>query len=117
MAKAPGHTEQDLEQLTTLFRLLSDKTRLNILMLLAQGERNVTTLCQELGLPQPTVSHHLGLLRMNNIIGNRRNGKQVFYNLDGRVDTNEGNGLTMKVEKYKIDIQAAVNGAVAGMTM
>ena len=117
MAKAPGHTEQDLEQLTTLFRLLSDKTRLNILMLLAQGERNVTTLCQELGLPQPTVSHQLGLLRMNNIIGNRRNGKQVFYNLDGRVDTNEGNGLTMKVEKYKIDIQAAVNGAVAGMTM
>jgi DNA-binding transcriptional ArsR family regulator len=118
MAKAPGHTEQDLEQLTTLFRLLSDKTRLNILMLLAQGERNVTTLCQELALPQPTVSHHLGLLRMNNIIGNRRNGKQVFYNLDGRVDTNDGSGLTLKVEKYKIDILAAQNGAAtAGMTI
>ncbi len=29
--------DQDLEQLTSLFRLLSDKTRLNILMLLAQG--------------------------------------------------------------------------------
>jgi DNA-binding transcriptional ArsR family regulator len=117
MAKAPGHTEQDLEQLTTLFRLLSDKTRLNILMLLAQGERNVTTLCQELGLPQPTVSHHLGLLRMNNIIGNRRNGKQVFYNLDGRVDTNDGTGLSLKVEKYKIDINAAQNGVPAGMTI
>jgi DNA-binding transcriptional ArsR family regulator len=114
MTKAPGHTEQDLEQLTTLFRLLSDKTRLNILMLLAQGERNVTTLCQELGLPQPTVSHHLGLLRMNNIIGNRRNGKQVFYTLDGRVETADG-ALSLKVEKYKIDIQAAKNGAAAGM--
>jgi DNA-binding transcriptional ArsR family regulator len=87
-------------------------------MLLAQGERNVTTLCQELALPQPTVSHHLGLLRMNNIIGNRRNGKQVFYNLDGRVDTNDGSGLTLKVEKYKIDILAAQNGAAtAGMTI
>src|SRR3954464_1525216 len=117
MAKAPGHTEQDLEQLTTLFRLLSDKTRLNILMLLAQGERNVTALCQELGLPQPTVSHHLGLLRMNNIIGNRRNGKQVFYNLDGRVDTSDGNGLSLKVEKYKIDIQASQNAAAAGMAV
>ena len=37
----PVASEQDLEQLTGLFRLLSDKTRLNILMLLAAGERNV----------------------------------------------------------------------------
>src|SRR6188768_2239442 len=112
MVKRPARvSEQDLDQLTALFRLLSDKTRLNILMLLAQGERNVTTLCQELGLPQPTVSHHLGLLRMNNIIGNRRSGKQVFYNLDGRVDTNDG-GLCLKVEKYKIDIAAARHAQV-----
>ncbi|HWP41205.1 MAG TPA: metalloregulator ArsR/SmtB family transcription factor, partial [Tepidisphaeraceae bacterium] len=60
-------TEQDLDQLTTVFRLLSDKTRLNILMLLAGGEQNVTSLCERLKLPQPTVSHHLGLLRMNNV--------------------------------------------------
>jgi DNA-binding transcriptional ArsR family regulator len=106
MGKSPGYSDQDLEQLTSLFRLLSDKTRLNILMLLASGERNVTTLCQELKLPQPTVSHHLGLLRMNNIIGNRRNGKQVFYNLDGRVDTVDGSQLSLKVERYKINIQA-----------
>src|SRR5215207_8506238 len=76
----------ELEPLVGLFRLLSDKTRLNILMLLSKGERNVTSLCEELRLPQPTVSHHLGLLRMSNLIGNRRNGKQVFYELDGRVD-------------------------------
>ena len=40
-----GASDQDLEQLTSLFRLLSDKTRLNILMLLTDGERNVTALC------------------------------------------------------------------------
>src|SRR4051812_30283509 len=115
--KRGGAKEAELEPLVGLFRLLSDKTRMNILLLLSKGERNVTTLCQELGLPQPTVSHHLGLLRMNNIIGNRRNGKQVFYNLDGRVDTNDGTGLSMKVEKYKIDIHSAANGASAGMVM
>src|SRR6516225_5544153 len=76
-----GASDQDLEQLTALFRLLSDKTRLNILLLLAQGERNVTSLCEELDLPQPTVSHHLGLLRMNRIIDNKRHGKQVIYTL------------------------------------
>ena len=86
--RSVGATDQDLDQLTSLFRLLSDKTRLNILFLLSEGEKNVTSLCEELKLPQPTVSHHLGLLRMSNVIGNRRHGKQVFYSLNGRVDAN-----------------------------
>src|SRR5258708_17289976 len=81
-----GVSEQDLDQLSSLFRLLSDKTRLSILMRLSDGERNVTTLCEELALPQPTVSHHLCLLRMNNVVGNRRHGEQVFYALHGSSD-------------------------------
>src|SRR5437764_15158816 len=85
-----GAGEQDLDQLTGLFHLLSDKTRLNILLLLSSGERNVSNLCQALNLPQPTVSHHLGLLRMNNVIGSRRSGKQVFYGVNGRIDMGDG---------------------------
>jgi DNA-binding transcriptional ArsR family regulator len=77
--------DQDLDQLIALFRLLSDKTRLNVLLSLSKGERNVSSLCEELRLPQPTVSHHLGLLRGNNMIANRRKGKQVFYCLHGAV--------------------------------
>ena len=118
-----GTTDQDLEQLTAVFRLLSDKTRLNILMLLTQGERNVTSLCETLGLPQPTVSHHLGLLRMNNIIANRRNGKQVFYALNGRVDANTGSTLEIGVESYAIKIverdpsaTTSAGGPSAGVT-
>lgn len=97
-------SDHDLEQLTAVFRLLSDKTRLNILMLLSEGERNVTSLCEALKLPQPTVSHHLGLLRMNNIIGNRRNGKQVFYTLNGRVDVDGSKAMQIGVERYSIGI-------------
>lgn len=98
-------SEQDMEQLTALFRLLSDKTRLNILLLLADGERNVTSLCNALNLPQPTVSHHLGLLRMNNVIGCRRNGKQVFYGMNGRADGPlDGATLEIGVEKYTVRI-------------
>ena len=105
MVKRPARvSEQDLDQLTALFRLLCDKTRLNILMLLAQGERNVTSLCQELDLPQPTVSHHLGLLRMNNLIGNRRDGKQVFYELDGRVDASSAKTLQVSIDRYKVSL-------------
>jgi DNA-binding transcriptional ArsR family regulator len=109
MAKrTPGASDQDLEQLTSLFRLLSDKTRLNILLLLSEGERNVTSLCEELALPQPTVSHHLGLLRMSNVIGNRRHGKQVFYSLNGRVETGAGTTLQIGVENYQIRISPMV---------
>lgn len=96
--------DQDLDQLTSLFRLLSDKTRLNILLALADGERNVTTLCNELQLPQPTVSHHLGLLRVNNLIANRRKGKQVFYALGGAVTLMEGQSLEIHVENFSIRI-------------
>ena len=94
----------ELESLAGLFKLLSDGTRLRILQLLAKGERNVSSLCQELKLPQPTVSHHLGLLRMRNIIVNRRNGKQVFYGLDGQVKGNGDQSLEVHADGYKIRI-------------
>jgi DNA-binding transcriptional ArsR family regulator len=71
--------------LAGLFKLLSDRTRLTILQLLSGGERNVTALCKLLQLPQPTVSHHLGLLRFSGLIDNRRSGKQIFYRLNGRI--------------------------------
>ena len=100
---APG-PDADYESLVSLFRLLSDKTRLSILVLLAKGERNVSSLCEELRLPQPTVSHHLGLLRMSNLITNRRDGKQVFYELDGRVDAAEASTLQIAVERFKVRV-------------
>jgi DNA-binding transcriptional ArsR family regulator len=111
--RVQGANDQDLEQLTGVFRLLSDKTRLNILMLLSGGERNVTSLCESLGLPQPTVSHHLGLLRLNNVIGNRRSGKQVFYTLNGRVDPGSGDGseLNVRAEGFEIIIRRKSDAA------
>src|SRR5215213_1502069 len=104
MHQKRGGRQLELEPLVGLFRLLSDKTRMNILMLLSRGERNVTSLCEELGLPQPTVSHHLGLLRMSNLIGNRRNGKQVFYGLNGQVEPAADKALQITVEDFEIRI-------------
>jgi len=97
--------ENDLEQLTSLFRLLSERTRLAILMELAKGERNVTSLCDELKLPQPTVSHHLSLLRMNNVVVNRRSGKQVYYGLH-TPPTSGANLLEFIVEKLCVNVTA-----------
>ena len=102
MKRGTGVMDQELEPLVGVFRLLSDKTRLNILMMLAHGERNVSSLCEELALPQPTVSHHLGLLRMQNLITNRRSGKQVFYGLNGHVNATEG--LQIDVNQFSLRI-------------
>ena len=65
-----------------MLRTLSDPTRLRLLAILQEGEQSVTALCDELQLAQPTVSHHLGRLRMARLVANRRAGKQVFYSLN-----------------------------------
>src|SRR5918998_395755 len=58
------------------------QTRLQVLLLLAEQERNVSTLCADLGhQSQPAVSHHLALLRHGRLIEPRRQGKNNVYSL------------------------------------
>lgn len=97
---------EELEPLLVAFRLLSDKTRLRLLLLLSEGERNVTDLCDELNLPQPTVSHHLGLMRMSNVVEFRRQGKQVFYSISSRYGptTAANDLLQVHLKGYTISI-------------
>lgn len=82
MAKRALFAADVVGELAQAFRMLSDETRLKIIFYLARKEQNVGSLCDILGLAQPTVSHHLGLLRMGRLIVNRRNGKQVIYSLN-----------------------------------
>lgn len=65
------------------FWLLADPTRLAILVHLVRGPLNVTALVDALGLKQPTVSHHLGLLRRGGLVRATRAGKTVVYQADG----------------------------------
>ena len=74
---------QHVRTLSQLFRVLSDQTRLRLVVTLQNdGEQHVTELCKRLRAPQPTVSHHLGLLRIHGLVRARRQGKLVFYSLD-----------------------------------
>src|SRR4051812_33306727 len=69
-------------QATQMFGLLSDETRLRLLLLLAErGEENVSALCEAVGQSQPGTSHHLMLLRMARVVTTRRRGRQVYYTL------------------------------------
>jgi ArsR family transcriptional regulator len=73
---------RDIEALAQLCHILGDQTRLRILQALQAGEKNVTSMCQDLKLPQPTVSRHLAILRMAGLTNNRRAGKEIFYSLN-----------------------------------
>ena len=73
---------QGIRQAADLLKQVSDPTRLQVLMLLTEKERNVSELCADLGTQsQPAVSHHLALLRHGGIIAPRRQGKNNFYGL------------------------------------
>ena len=72
----------EIRRVADLLKQVSDPTRLQVLMLLSDKERNVSELCADLGTQsQPAVSHHLALLRHGRLIEPRRSGKHNFYGL------------------------------------
>ncbi|MHC5540065.1 ArsR/SmtB family transcription factor [Singulisphaera rosea] len=72
----------DGTRVSALFRQASDPTRLQILIMLSGGDRNVGELCSDLGgMSQPAVSHHLALLRHGGLVETRRVGKFNYYSL------------------------------------
>jgi DNA-binding transcriptional ArsR family regulator len=78
--------EQRLAVTTKFFHGLSDLTRLRIVELLLDGEKNVSELMALLGQPQSRVSNHLACLRWCGYVDSRREGKFVYYRIsDPRV--------------------------------
>jgi DNA-binding transcriptional ArsR family regulator len=68
-------------QCASVLKALADETRLRILESLLAEEKCVTDLVQELGCPQPHVSHHLRILRDSGMVEGIREGKQVCYRI------------------------------------
>ena len=60
-------------------KAMADETRQRILSLLQAGEMNESEIVAHLDLTQPTISHHLALLRRANLVSVRHEGKYVFY--------------------------------------
>lgn len=74
-------TVLDVRSLSRLFKALADETRLRIVALLSHGELCVCHLEEALGLAQPNVSRHVGILRMAGVVEHRREGSWVYYRL------------------------------------
>ncbi len=60
---------------------LGDPRRIQILYALYEQPRHVTALAEDLGMPQPTVSRHLQVLRQRALVTTERDGPAVIYTL------------------------------------
>lgn len=69
------------QRANTIFRAFADETRMRILHLVGKNEICVQGLVMVLGLPQPTVSRHLGHLRLAGLVKTRKVGLWRFYRL------------------------------------
>jgi DNA-binding transcriptional ArsR family regulator len=74
--------QSDVEDLTEIFQVLGDPTRVRILDRLSRSEVCVQDLAGALKLSESAVSHQLRLLRSARIVRARRAGRNVFYALD-----------------------------------
>jgi DNA-binding transcriptional ArsR family regulator len=67
-----------------LFRGLGDPTRLSILETLREGEKTTSQIVLETGQSQSNVSNHLACLLDCGLVKNRRQGKNIFYNISDK---------------------------------
>jgi len=75
----------DLQHASQHFRLLSDSTRLRLLMLVDREELSVAELAAITQLAQPRVSTHLAKLKEAGLVSDRRQGVFVYYRMAGKI--------------------------------
>lgn len=75
-----------MEKLSEIFKALAHPIRLKIVCgLIKKEECNVTIMVEKLGVPQPTVSQHLNILKNAGVIAGYRKGTQVCYKVTNEV--------------------------------
>ena len=75
---------QTIEELSRIFNVLADPSRLRILYALADEEMCVCDLSALLEITESAVSHQLRLLRTMRLVANRREGTVLYYRLADR---------------------------------
>ena len=87
----PDTQQLDLQQMRAaaaqacaLLKVLGNPDRLILLCQLSQGEYAVGELESLLGIGQPTLSQQLAVLRDEQLVSTRREGKQIFYRIDSK---------------------------------
>ena len=87
-------SEDVLFDLSELFKVFGDSTRIRILYCLFASEMCVCDIATLLNMTQSAISHQLSVLKKNKLVKSRREGKIMFYSLaDGHVRTIINQGI------------------------
>lgn len=87
--------ENTLIDLSELFKIFGDSTRIKILFTLSQGDRSVNQIAAELNMTQSAISHQLRILKTSRLIKSERDGKLSIYSL---ADTHVASILSQGLE-------------------
>ena len=87
-------SEDTLFDLSELYKLFGDSTRIRILYCLFASEMCVCDIATLLQMTQSAISHQLAVLKRSKLVSSRRDGKTVFYSLaDDHVRTIINQGI------------------------
>ncbi len=92
-------SDDDILKLTSLFKILSEPSRLKILRALFSGEKCVSDIIDNTGLLQANVSKQLRILQDSKVVSCRPSGLQRYYRI---IDDNIFNICKMVCKKSKI---------------
>lgn len=101
------------EQVARIGRAVSSPKRLEILELLAQGEKSVETLAGELSIDVKLASAHLRSLKAARLVDTRRDGKYVVYRLSGTDVANLWVVLREVAEEHLLELRVALQQMVS----
>ena len=89
-----------------VFKILSDATRLTIVMLLReQGELCVCDICAVTAESQPKISRHMAILREGGLVLDRREGKWVYYRLSPHMPAWAAETITTSWQCLREDVR------------
>ncbi|MEW5746776.1 MAG: metalloregulator ArsR/SmtB family transcription factor [Nitrospirota bacterium] len=101
-----------MKEMLTLFKLVSDESRLRIILLLEEKELCVCQIMGVLNMSQPLVSRNLSLLSRAGFLEDRREGKLMFYRIRKDVPPRQAALLSM-MRKFLKDDTIAVKDMVS----
>lgn len=101
------------EQVARIGKAMSSPKRLELLELLAQGEKSVETLATELSADIKLTSAHLKALKEARLVSARREGKYVIYRLTGEDVAGLWVMLRQVAEEHLLELRLALDQMVA----
>ena len=87
---------ENFELVSSIFKQLSDPTRIRIFWILCHCEECVINISAMMNMSSPAISHHLRILRSSGLITSHRTGKEVYYQA---ADTEQSQMLHKMIEQ------------------